>query len=256
MSTQVSTTGFTAEASRLWWLPLARGLGLLLLGLLLMIDPLTTLSVIVYVFAAFLVLDGLVLAVQGLAHRRRIGWGWSLVQAGADVLFALLLIVWPDISALTLYYVLVVWIVVLGVLSLIGAVQALRNRDAGWAWSLAFGLVSTLTGFLLVTSSQDVGDVEALIAVVFGIYALVSGSLHVVAAFAVRELVREFRRPPGDLARGVPADDAPVPAAEPTTVAATEVLATDAEAAAVQGVDAGEVVEPFDQDAPPTPPLR
>ncbi|ACZ23511.1 uncharacterized conserved protein [Sanguibacter keddieii DSM 10542] len=182
------------KARGLWMMPLVRGLLLILLGLLLMVQPLGTLDRLIMLFAVFLVLDGVVAAVQGLVNRDQIGWRWWLVQGAVDVVFAVIILVWPGATALVLFYLLVVWTLVLGVAAIAGSVALVRNRDLGWPWLLTIGLLSTLFGFLLVTRSQDGAAALELVTVVFGIYAFVSGAVHVVSVFAIRSVAQEIDR--------------------------------------------------------------
>lgn len=182
------------KARGLWIMPLIRGLLLVLLGLLLMVQPLGTLDRLIMLFGVFLLLDGVVAAVQGLVNRDQIGWRWWLVQGAVDVVFAVLVLVWPSATALVLFYLLVVWTLVLGVAAIAGSVALVRNRDLGWPWLLTIGLLSTLFGFLLVTRSQDASAALELVTVVFGIYAFVSGAVHVVSVFAIRSVAQEIDR--------------------------------------------------------------
>ena len=175
-----------------WWLPVVRGLLLVVLGLLLMIQPLEALETLRWVFGIFLVADAVLVAVQGLAHRKQVGWTWWLAQAAVNLLFGAAVMFWPDLSVTALYYVLVVWVLVLGITAIVGAAGLVRNRDLGWPWLLTFGIVSTLFGLLLVTRPVDADDVLSLTVVVFGLYAFVAGSIHVVSGFGVRSVAREL----------------------------------------------------------------
>ncbi|OLT54530.1 HdeD family acid-resistance protein [Cellulosimicrobium sp. CUA-896] len=152
---------------RVWWLPVVRGVVLVVLGLLLMIEPLEQLGTLRLVLGAFLVADGVLVAVQGFVHRRQVGSAWWLAQAGVNVVFGVVVALWPDLSPTALYYVLAVWVLVLGITTIAGAAALARNRDLGWAWMLAFGIVSVLFGILLVTRPLDSFDVLRLVAVVF-----------------------------------------------------------------------------------------
>lgn len=177
---------------RVWWLPVVRGVVMVVLGLLLMIEPLEQLGTLRLVLGAFLVADGVLVAVQGFVHRRQVGSAWWLAQAGVNVVFGAVVALWPDLTPTALYYVLAVWVLVLGVTTIAGAAALARNRDLGWAWVLAFGIVSVLFGVLLVTRPLDAFDVLRLVAVVFALYAFVAGSIHVVSGFAVRAVAREL----------------------------------------------------------------
>ncbi len=136
--------------------------------------------------------DGVLVAVQGFVHRKQVGSAWWLAQAGVNVVFGVVVALWPDLGATALYYVLAVWVLVLGITTIAGAAALVRNRDLGWAWMLAVGIVSVLFGILLVTRPLDAFDVLRLVTVVFALYAFVSGAIHVVSGFAVRAVAREL----------------------------------------------------------------
>ncbi|PFG34913.1 uncharacterized membrane protein HdeD (DUF308 family) [Sanguibacter antarcticus] len=175
---------------RVWWIPLLRGLSLIVLGLLLMVEPLGVLSTLVVVFTVFLLIDGFVAVLQGLVNRDQQGWRWWLVQGAVDLVFAVMVVVWPSVTALALFYLLVVWALSLGVVAIIGAAALLRNRDLAWPWLLSVGLLSTLFGLMLLTKPQTVGGVLSVTVTVFGIYAFASGAVHVVSAFSVRSVAQ------------------------------------------------------------------
>ncbi|MBD8079634.1 HdeD family acid-resistance protein [Cellulosimicrobium arenosum] len=180
---------------RVWWLPVVRGVLLVVLGLLLMIEPLEQLEVLRLVLGAFLVADGVLVAVQWFAHRRQTSSAWWLAQAAVNIVFGVVVAFWPDLNPTALYYVLSVWVLVLGIVAIAGAAGLTRNRDLGAAWMLAFGITSTLFGLLLLTRPLDSLDVLRLVVIVFALYAFVAGAIHVVSGFAVRAIAREL----GDL---------------------------------------------------------
>lgn len=184
------TATVTGALRRIWWIPLLRGLALIVLGLLLMVEPLEVLRTLVVVFAVFLLVDGVVAVLQGLANRDQQGWRWWLVQGVVDVAFAVIIVAWPSVTALALFYLLVVWALVLGIAAIIGAAALLRNRDLAWPWLLTVGLLSTLFGLLLITKPQTAEGVLSVTVTVFGIYAFASGAIYVVSAFSVRSVAQ------------------------------------------------------------------
>ncbi|SDB90093.1 Uncharacterized membrane protein HdeD, DUF308 family [Sanguibacter gelidistatuariae] len=201
--TQDTSGAFGAEGSppsairlsrNMWRMPLLRGLALLALGVLLLVQPLSTLANLVYLFSAFLLLDGILAAAQGLLNRDQIGWRWWLVQGAVDAAFAVVIFVWPHATALVLFYLLLVWALVLGVVSIIGGVALLRNRDLGWPWLLTIGLISTLFGLMLTTKAQTSGSILDLVVVVFGLFAFVVGAVHIVSVFSMRWVAQEIDR--------------------------------------------------------------
>ncbi|GAA1970181.1 hypothetical protein GCM10009718_02140 [Isoptericola halotolerans] len=177
---------------RVWWLPVVRGTAFIVLGLLLMIEPLGELEVLRLLLGAFLVLDAVLVAVQWFVHRQQVGSAWWLAQTGVNVLFGVAVAFWPDLSATPLYYVLAAWTIVLGIVTVVGGSALARNRDLGWPWMLSFGITAGLFGLLLVTRPLDSFDVLRLVTVVFALFAFVAGAVHIVSGFAVRSVSREL----------------------------------------------------------------
>lgn len=187
--------GSTLRLSRpMWQMPLLRGLALLALGVLLLVEPLTTLTSLIVLFAVFLLVDAALAAAQGLANTGQVGWRWWLVQSAVDVVFSIAVFLWPGPTPLVLFYLLLVWALVLGIVSIVGGVTLLRNRDLGWSWLLTTGIISTLFGLMLLTKVQSATSVLDLVVVVFGLYAFVMGAVHVVSVFSMRWVAQEIDR--------------------------------------------------------------
>ncbi len=175
-----------------WWIPLARGIVLLVLGVMLMMEPLAVVETLVWVFGVFLLVDAVLAAAQGLANRHQEGWRWWLIQGAVDLVFAGFILLWPGATTLVLLYLLLVWTIALGVTTIIAATALARNKDLSWPWVLVFGLVTTLFGAtLLIRGFGDVATL-AVIAIVFGVYAFITGALQIVAAFSVRAVARDI----------------------------------------------------------------
>lgn len=183
------TTGRAPRPGGLWWLPVLRGLVLLVLGLLLMAQPTASAQVVVWLFGVVAVVDGVIALVRGLADRDAPGWTWWVVQGLAGVVVGAVVVLWPGPTVRVLFFLLAAWLLVLGVVAILAAVAMSRVRGTGWHWSLASGLVCTLFALLLIARPQDA---LAVFGMVLGLFAFVGGALHVVAGFAVRQLVRDL----------------------------------------------------------------
>lgn len=180
---------------RVWWIPVLRGLLFLVLGVLLLLQPMQDISVTPWLFGVFLGIDGLVLVMQWFTHRKQLGAAWWLAQAVINLGFGAAIILWAqfwDITALGQYWVLVVWVLVLGIASIVGAMYLSRNRDLGSSWMAVFGIVSALFGVTLIT--QDIGDLEVVsfTCIVLGLFAFVAGAILMVSGFATRAVAREI----------------------------------------------------------------
>lgn len=184
-----------------WWLPVLRGVLMIVLGLLLLVEPLGTLVALVWVFGVFAVVDGAVVLLQALLARGRPGFGWLLTEGLVSIAFGALIMLWPDVTALVLFYLLALWVLVLGVTAVIVAVTQYRARDLAWSGTLVFGLVGFLFGLLLAIKPQGTVDV---ILTVYGLFAFVAGVVMLVSGFATRTLARQLREARGPVG-GTPA---------------------------------------------------
>lgn len=172
-----------------WWLPVLRGVLMIVLGLLMLVEPLSTLVALVWVFGVFAVIDGFVVLAQAMFARGRPGVGWLVTQGLVGIGFGALIMLWPDVTALVLFYLLALWVLVLGVVAVIVAVTQYRARDLAWAGTLVFGLVAFLFGLLLAIKPHGTVD---LIVTVYGLFAFVVGVIMVVAGFATRSFGRQL----------------------------------------------------------------
>jgi uncharacterized membrane protein HdeD (DUF308 family) len=178
-----------AALRSVWWLPVLRGVLMIVLGLLLLVEPLGTLVALVWVFGVFAVVDGAVVLLQALLARGRPGFGWLLAEGLVSIGFGALIMLWPDVTALVLFYLLALWVLVLGVTAVIVAVVQYRARDLAWSGTLVFGLVGFLFGLLLAIKPQGTVDV---ILTVYGLFAFVAGVVMLVSGFATRSLGRQL----------------------------------------------------------------
>src|SRR3954471_7015505 len=105
--------------ARNWWLLIARGVLAVLFALAAFFWPDVTLLALVFLFAAYALVDGvfaLVAALAGADQRTR--W-WALLLEGlAGIVAAVVTIFWPGITALALVYLIAAWAIVTGVLEL------------------------------------------------------------------------------------------------------------------------------------------
>ncbi len=175
-----------------WWLPLLRGLLLIILGVLIMMEPLGALRALTLVVGAFLLADGLIVILDGWLHRRQEGWKMWLIQGCVDIAIAIIIIVWPTITVAVFFYLLIIWTITLGVVAVIGSAALARNKDLAWPWLLAFGLVSVMFGVMLLMRGQDFANTLAVVGLVLSIYAFIAGSIQIVSAFSVRAMARDI----------------------------------------------------------------
>jgi uncharacterized membrane protein HdeD (DUF308 family) len=189
MSDDLTTADVSSALRRSWWLPVLRGVVLLVLGLLMLVQPLWSVTALVWIFGIFAILDGMVTIFQWFANRQEAGAGWFLLSGLFSLALGIVVVVWTPETAAILFYLIAGWVLVLGVLGIIASVVLYRARDAGWYWVLTFGLVNFLFGLLLLTHPQESVTV---VVVLLGLFAFVGGVVLIVSGFASKQVVQEL----------------------------------------------------------------
>jgi uncharacterized membrane protein HdeD (DUF308 family) len=156
-----------------------RGLLAVVFGALVLAWPAITILSLAFVFAAYVLADGIGMIVSGLGARG--GRRWSYVLAGVvGVIAALAAAFWPGVTVLVLVLWAGAWAVVTGVLEVAAAVS--RGVAGRWMTALV-GALSIVAG-LLILIWPGIGALA--LATVLGIYALAAGVSFLWAAWQVR----------------------------------------------------------------------
>ena len=169
--------------SRNWWALALRGVAAILFGLLAFILPDITLTVLVLLFGAYMLVDGILAIVAAVRTRGSdTRWGLLIVEGVLGVLAGIIAFVWPGITALALLYLIAAWSIVTGVLEIVAAIRLRREIEGEWALILG-GILSVLFGVLLAVLPGP--GILALVWLI-GAYAVAFGVILIVLAFRVR----------------------------------------------------------------------
>jgi uncharacterized membrane protein HdeD (DUF308 family) len=177
------------RASDYWWAFVIRGAAAVIFGILAFVWPEITLAVLVLLWGAFALVDGIfsiVGAVRGGSNPR-----WLLlVQGIAGVAAGVLTFIWPGLTALVLLYIIAAWALITGVLEVVAAVRLRRAIENEWLMALS-GVLSVVFGLLLILDPA-----AGALAVVWliGAYAVLFGVLMLVLGVRLRGLRDEPRR--------------------------------------------------------------
>lgn len=172
------------ELSRHWGLLALRGVLAILFGLIAWIWPAITLWVLVVLFGAYALVDGVfavIAALRGVPGQSRT---WLLISGIAGILLGILALGWPGETALVLLLIIAWWAVLTGILEIVAAISLRKQIEGEWFYVLT-GAISVLFGVLLF-----IWPVAGALSVVWliGFFSILFGISLVVAAFRLRKL--------------------------------------------------------------------
>ena len=182
-----SNDPFRSLLKQIWWVVLLRGILAVLFGVVALVWPGITVWALVVVFAAYAIIDGIVLVVQSVRDKPE-GWGWWLAMGVVSVLAGLVALFWPGITALALLYVIAFYAILFGITGIVGGVRFRKVPDSGWVWSVLAGVVVVLFGIVLLVFPGE--GILSLI-VLLGIYAILFGVLLIILAFQARSAAKK-----------------------------------------------------------------
>src|SRR5258707_1554929 len=112
--------------------------------------PGITLVVLVVMFGAYARVDGIVTGVMAIRNRKEQSnwWMWLLLGL-VSIAAGVVTFVYPGITAISLFYVIVAWAITSGVLEVILAIELRKAIQGEWLLVLD-GILSVAFGILLV----------------------------------------------------------------------------------------------------------
>jgi len=170
-----------------WWILLLRGILLVILGLYALFNPGLSLLAWALVVGCFLIADGILAIVAGIA-----GWaesrGWSIARGVLALLIGAFAVWHPGVfgtlAGLTVIFVLAAWSIAGGILEIIVAIRE-RKEIKGEGWMILNGVFSILFGVVLVLAPMLS---LSLFIRLCGVFAIVFGFVCVFTAFKLRKL--------------------------------------------------------------------
>ena len=180
----------TRSAVDHWWAFAVRGAAAVVFGILAFAWPGVTLAVLVLLWGAYALIDG-ILALVGafrVGHDHR--WG-LLLEGVVGVAAGIATFVWPSLTALVLVYIIAFWALVTGVLELVAAVRLRQVIDDEW-WLALSGIASLVFGIALIVAPG--AGALALIWLIAA-YAIIFGLLLLGLAFRLRGMAQRHPAP-------------------------------------------------------------
>lgn len=189
ITTNMPTTSVMKEAlTSLWWMPLIRGILLVFFGILMFIQPGTTLLSLLWFMGIYWIVDGIFSLIEGVRSHPEKSRIWLFISGIVSILAAIFILGNPIVAGLVGGTVLAYLIGIATIVSGVMMIFAGRNKDGvrQWSmWGLIMGILYILFGLFVITNPLI--TVVSLVWV-FSIWAIVAGVIAIVMAFQIRRL--------------------------------------------------------------------
>jgi uncharacterized membrane protein HdeD (DUF308 family) len=167
-----------------WWLLLLRGVASILFGVLALAWPGLTLLVLVVLFGAYALADGILALAAAISGTNGPGSRWWLAVVGfLGIGMGILTMLFPGITGVALLVFIALWAMSVGVFEIVGAIQLRKELDDFWLL-IASGALSFLFGLLLLVQP---GTGALALAWMIGLYAIALGVVSVTLALRLRK---------------------------------------------------------------------
>ena len=166
-----------------WWAIALRGVAAVIFGILAMAMPGITLAVLVLLFGAYALVEGVFNLVAAIRHRDGEAPWWALVLEGVvSIAAGIAAFVVPGLTALALIYLIGAWAIVTGVLEVVAAIRLRRVITGEW-WLAVSGVLSLIFGAFVMLFP---GAGALAVVLWIGAYAFIFGLLLVALALRLR----------------------------------------------------------------------
>ena len=140
----------TVAVARWWWTFVLRGVLAIAFGVIAFLAPGLGIGVLVGVFAAYAIIDGVGSLIAGISGRGTDrNWWLELLEGIVGVIAGVFAIVFPEVAAEALVLVIAAWSIVTGIVEIFTAIR-LREQIKGEGWLALAGVASILFGVVLI----------------------------------------------------------------------------------------------------------
>ncbi len=171
------------QLARNWWVLVLRGLAAVIFGILAILWPGLTITVLVLFFGAYALVDGIFAVIAAITHRAGHDRWWVMLLEGlVGIAAGILTFFYPAVTALVLLYFIAAWAILTGILEIMAALRLRREIEGEWLLVFS-GILSVLFGVVAVIFP---GAGALAVIWLIAVYAIVFGLLLIALGLRVR----------------------------------------------------------------------
>ena len=172
--------------ARPWWEMVLRGILLLVLGVIAMVYPDITLAIIVLLFGALILIEGIFLVIGSIMVKAEDPmWVVLLIGGIVSVILGAIILAWPDLTAKVVLFLIGAWALIVGLINLMWALKVRKNEEVtGKGVHTVFGIIGIAFGIIAIAWPEETA--KTLI-VIIGIFVALLGLLLIIAGFMARK---------------------------------------------------------------------
>jgi uncharacterized membrane protein HdeD (DUF308 family) len=139
----------TSDPAGNWWALGLRGFVAILFGLAALFWPGLVLAVLIVLFGAYALVDGVLAVIAGFRSSRGMRRQLLLIEGVIGIVFGLVALFWPGLTALALLYIIALWAILSGIARIAMAIMLRREIENEWSIALS-GVLSVILGIVLL----------------------------------------------------------------------------------------------------------
>ena len=141
----------TIKTIKNWWIFLLTGILLIFGSVYILYTPLESYVTLAWLFSILVTANGLSTIYFAVSNRKKIqGWGWYLTGGILELIFGILLIVYPNMSLITLPIFTGFWLLFRGVQTIGASLEVKEYGMMDWGWLMLLGISITFFASLMV----------------------------------------------------------------------------------------------------------
>ena len=173
-----------------WWMPLVKGIILLILSILVFGNPEgTILGVSLYISFALL-FTGTMLTISAISLRSKINnWGWRLAEGLIDIFIGFILFSNPALTALLVSFMIGFWFMFYGITSLSDSFGLKDAKVSNWWVGLLWGILSIIFGFWIMF--RPFAGVITIVTLL-GTFFMIAGFFNIIFSLVLRRIKKNI----------------------------------------------------------------